>query len=133
MSRSEETDSPVDDEARDAKRRKAKTSAARSGAWTPCLTRSEAAEYLRISTRTLDRLHLPRSRIGAGRVVYLIPDLEAYLQRSRFEESRKMRSPDSPVAQPGPRRSMARVHSRSTLPAPNPNWLDDALRVLKKG
>ena len=104
-----------------------------SSGQSPYLTRREAAAYLRISTRTLDRLRLPRSRIGAGRVLFLITDLEAYVYSSRAEESLKMRGLDSPSAKPLPRRSLARVRSRNKLLAVNPNWLDDALRVLKKG
>ncbi|HBZ69529.1 MAG TPA: hypothetical protein DEP35_07285 [Deltaproteobacteria bacterium] len=103
-----------------------------SSGQSPYLTRREAAAYLRISTRTLDRLRLPRSRIGAGRVVFLITDLEAYVSSSRAEESLKIRGSDSPFAKLLPRRSMAQVRSRK-LHAPNPNWLDDALHVLKKG
>jgi hypothetical protein len=130
VNRSEDSGSSVIGESSQAKRGIPLTVS--SSGQSPYLTRREAAAYLRISTRTLDRLRLPRSRIGAGRVVFLITDLEAYVYSSRAEESLKMRGLDSPAA-PLPRRSLARVRPRNKLRVPNPNWLDDALRVLKKG
>ena len=42
------------------------------------LSRAEAADYLRVSTRTLDRLRLPRSHVGS-RGIYALTDLDAYL------------------------------------------------------
>jgi len=104
-----------------------------SGAQTPCLTRREAAAYLRISTRTLDRLRLPRARIRVNRVVYLVSDLEAYLLASRSEEDTRMRPLKASLEQSHPRRKMARVRSQKALPFRNASWLEDALRMLRKG
>jgi excisionase family DNA binding protein len=56
------------------------------------LTRKEAAEYLRISVRTLDKLakegEIPYSKLGDGiraRVVYQHKDLDAYVERTRVD------------------------------------------------
>lgn len=48
------------------------------------LSRTEAAQYLRISTRSLDRRDIPRisDRPGA-RVFYQKSDLDAYLKQTR--------------------------------------------------
>ncbi len=46
------------------------------------LDRTQAAEVLRISTRTLDRLgDLPKVRIGARRVIYRRVDVQRYVER----------------------------------------------------
>jgi excisionase family DNA binding protein len=56
------------------------------------LTRREAAEYLRISVRTLDKLAKERkvscSKLGDGlraRVVYQRRELDAYLERMKVD------------------------------------------------
>jgi hypothetical protein len=46
------------------------------------LSRREAADYLRVSVRTLDRLLLPRSYVGS-RPIYALADLDAYLAQAR--------------------------------------------------
>lgn len=62
------------------------------------LTRKEAAAYLRISVRTLDKLaqdgEIPYSKLGKGlrsRVVYQRRDLDAYVERSRVDSKRVAR------------------------------------------
>ena len=55
------------------------------------LTRDEAAEYLGISLRTLDRLRAEGKtsfvRLG-GKIAYLREDLDAYIDRCRVEAER---------------------------------------------
>ena len=46
---------------------------------TPAYSRKEAAIFLGVSVRTLDRLPIQRARIGR-RVIYLRADLVAYLE-----------------------------------------------------
>jgi hypothetical protein len=46
------------------------------------MSRTEAAEYLRVSTRTLARLSIPKINISR-RVVYLVDDLTAFAERNR--------------------------------------------------
>lgn len=48
----------------------------------PLLTKEEAAEYLRLSPKTLPRLTIPRVKIGRL-VRYHLADLDAYIERSR--------------------------------------------------
>jgi len=62
------------------------------------LTRKEAADYLRISVRTLDSLarkgEIPYSKLGNGiraRVVYQRKDLDAYLERVKVDPRRVAR------------------------------------------
>jgi excisionase family DNA binding protein len=62
------------------------------------LTRKEAAEYLRISVRTLDKLaqdgDIPYSKLGNGsraRVVYQRKNLDAYLGRTEVDSKRTAR------------------------------------------
>lgn len=43
----------------------------------------EAAKYLRVSLRTLDRLHIGRSKIGHRTVRYKKADLDAFLSAHR--------------------------------------------------
>src|SRR5258708_35089303 len=50
----------------------------------PTLTKREAAAYLRVSTRQLDRLTIPRSRVGLRKLVFLRDDLDRYLAANRF-------------------------------------------------
>jgi len=59
------------------------------------MTRKEAAEYLRISVRTLDKLghdgEIPYSKLGNGsraRVVYQRKNLDAYLERTEVDPKR---------------------------------------------
>ena len=61
-------------------------------------TRKEAADYLRISVRTLDSLaqkgEIPYSKLGNGiraRVVYQRKDLDAFLERMRIDPKRVAR------------------------------------------
>jgi len=56
------------------------------------LTRREAAQYMRLSVRTLDKLgqrgDIPYSKLGNGirsRVVYQRRDLDAYIERMRID------------------------------------------------
>jgi hypothetical protein len=44
--------------------------------------RQEAADYLRLSTRSLDRLGLPRSYVGA-KPIYARADLDGFVQAAR--------------------------------------------------
>jgi hypothetical protein len=46
------------------------------------LSRAEAAAYLGVSVKTLDRQMIPRHYIGS-RVVYALADLDAYLAEKR--------------------------------------------------
>ena len=62
------------------------------------LTRKEAAEYLRISVRTLDKLaqkgEIPYSKLGNGvraRVLYQQRTLDAYLERTQVNPKRVAR------------------------------------------
>jgi len=62
------------------------------------LTRKEAAEYLRISVRTLDKLaqdgEIPYSKLGKGvrgRVLYRQKDLDAYIERTKIDPKRAAR------------------------------------------
>ena len=62
------------------------------------LTRKEAAEYLRISVRTLDKLghdgEIPYSKLGNGsraRVVYQRKNIDAYLHRTEVDSKRTAR------------------------------------------
>jgi hypothetical protein len=48
----------------------------------PYLSRNEAADYLRVSVRTLARLSIPKININR-RVVYRIDDLTAFVERNR--------------------------------------------------
>lgn len=59
------------------------------------LTRLEAAVFLRVSLRTMDRLPVPRVKLGHRTVRYLRADLEAYLAEHR--------EVDAPVASTGRR------------------------------
>lgn len=55
------------------------------------LSRAEAAEYLNISTRTLDRLladaQIAYVKLGSrgGRITFLQKDLDAYIDRQRVD------------------------------------------------
>ena len=53
------------------------------------LTRSEAAEFLRVSLRTFDSLaaegHFPKYRIGKQRIVFRRNDLDAYVEDRQVE------------------------------------------------
>jgi hypothetical protein len=49
---------------------------------TPYLSREEAADYLRVSPRTLARLSIPKINISR-RVVYRVDDLTAFAERNR--------------------------------------------------
>jgi excisionase family DNA binding protein len=53
------------------------------------LTHDAAAAYLGLSTRTLWRLNhagrIPYCRVSAQRIVYLVADLDAYLQSTRVD------------------------------------------------
>lgn len=62
------------------------------------LTRKEAAEFLRISVRTLDKLaqdgEIPYSKLGndsRARVVYQRKDLQGYIERTRVDPKRTAR------------------------------------------
>lgn len=48
------------------------------------LTKAEAAWYLRLSERQLDRLPIPRFRAGKRKVLFYLSDLDAHLSASRF-------------------------------------------------
>jgi len=47
------------------------------------MTRAEAAAFLRVSLRTLDRLPVPRVKLGHRTVRFLRADLVAYLAQHR--------------------------------------------------
>jgi len=47
------------------------------------MTRQEAAAYLRLSLRTMDRLPIPRVKLGHRTVRFLRADLDAYLAQHR--------------------------------------------------
>jgi hypothetical protein len=47
------------------------------------LSRAEAAAYLGVSVKSLDRLLLPRSYVSPRRPVYLPEDLDAHLAQTR--------------------------------------------------
>ena len=51
---------------------------------TEILSRREAAEYLKISRGTLDKLNIPCIRIRR-RVVYRIADIDAWLEAQKVE------------------------------------------------
>lgn len=52
---------------------------------TPLLDKSEAAKFLKVSPRTLDRLHdIPRVRLSKNRVAFRAADLAAWAE-SRIE------------------------------------------------
>jgi hypothetical protein len=59
------------------------------------LTRQEAAEYLKISTRQLDRLRLPRSVLGAS-PRYSQAALDDWLQRHMVEPAPTKRGGPKP-------------------------------------
>jgi hypothetical protein len=53
---------------------------------TPLLTKKEAARFLKVSIRTLDRLHeIPRVRLSRNRVAFRAVDLEQWAV-SRLEK-----------------------------------------------
>ena len=82
------------------------------------LTRSEAAAYLSVSTRHLDRQ--PIARIRLGRLVrYRKVDLDAYLMRCRQEPASGL----SP---------MVRVHPRGKSAWNDGDWLRTKLAELKR-
>lgn len=64
------------------------------------LSRREAAEFLRVSLRTLDRLKIPRTYIGRS-PRYLRDDLLQFLLDRRTEAAA-----DAPAQKPAPRLSV---------------------------
>lgn len=85
------------------------------------LTREEAASYLKVSVRTLDRLPLPRYYVGRL-PRYSMCDLGAYLSGTRTEPQ--------PLAR-GNVVVMPRSPSRSRQNAGNGDWLKSRLAALK--
>lgn len=55
---------------------------------TELLTRHEAATFLKVSDRTLDRItDIPRVKIGGRRIVFRRADLESYVERCASKEA----------------------------------------------
>ncbi len=48
------------------------------------ITREDAAEHLKVSTRTIDRMSLPKIKLGRS-TRYLMSDIEAYIASQRQE------------------------------------------------
>lgn len=48
------------------------------------LTREDAAEYLKVSTRTIDRMSIPKIKLGRA-TRYLKSDIEAFIASQRHE------------------------------------------------
>jgi hypothetical protein len=47
------------------------------------MTRAEAAEFLTLNVRSLDRLNLPRYKVSKGRTVYRMTDLLGHLDATK--------------------------------------------------
>lgn len=78
------------------------------------LSRAEAARYLGVSTATIDRLPVPRSRLGR-RVVFAKRDLDSYVRRKK-----------SLVSQPTRPKTSARRQSTSAV-----KWRAEKLSRLR--
>lgn len=83
--------------------------------------RQEAADYLRLSTRSLDRLGIPRSYLGA-KPVYSRADLDAFTQASRVVPT-KTTTPTKRATRP----SKVRRFVRKPV---GDDWLNDIRNVI---